>query len=975
MQLPVLEQPEARTNATVDLQSLHDTLTQTTNAEVRFDKGSRAAYATDASNYRRVPTAVVIPRTTEDIVAAVAACRKHRVPIVSRGGGTSLTGQCCTHGVVLDCSKHLNKILDIDPKARTARVQPGVVLDTLNDKIKREHNLAFGPDPSTHSHCTFGGMLGNDSCGVHSILGGQTSANIISMKVLTSDGHTLTVGPTTEDDFRQRIAEGGRIAEIYQGLRDIRDRHADAINQHFPDIPRRVSGYNLPALLDDDCNIARALVGSEGTCVAILEATLRLVEWPKARCLAVLGYQTIADAAEHIMQIMETGPIGLEGLDDRLVQYMRLKGMHPHDVELLPEGHAWLLVEYGADTPDEAEDKARHIKQRLNNTDNPPIIEVITDEAQAARIWEVRESGLGATAFIPGTHDNWPGWEDASVPPWNLPSYLRKFRHLLRDHGYDCSLYGHFGQGCVHCRINFDLVTPSGIDNYKAFVHKAADLVLEHGGCLSAEHGDGLAKSELLPKMFGDELMEAFARFKRLWDPDNIMNPGKVVATPPLDTDLRFGPHYQPRRLETEFSYPDAGTTMFERAAVRCVGVGKCRRRDDAFMCPSYIATQEELDSTRGRARLLFEMTRGDTITNGWQSEEVRDSLDLCLGCKGCKKECPVSVDMATYKAEFLYHHYKHRPRPRPFYAMGFIGALADLAAIAPPLANFAASAPGLRRLSKWCAGVAQDRELPRFANKTARRQLHRRTAINSAANRPRGDIVLIPDAFNDHFFPDALVAAADTLEHLGYRVRLPKWNYPAIRPLIHYGFLPRARRHLAHTITRLDEEAATHGTPIIGLEPSTVAVLRDEAEGLFPKSPPAERVANQARLLSEFLAERHLDDLPQTTGRCVLHAHCHQKAVLDANSTRRVLEHMGYQVTEPEPGCCGMAGSFGFEAKHADLARRIGENRLFPAVRKAPETDPIVIEGFSCREQIKQDTARTPVHIAELVAHHIKNR
>lgn len=958
--MPVLEG-----GGRVDVRSLEEMLRARTEAEVRFEAGSRAAYATDASNYRRVPMGVVVPRTTDDVVNAIAVCREHRVPIVSRGGGTSLNGQCCTHGVVMDCSKHLNQILEIDVEGRRARVQPGVVLDSLNDQIRDRHGVAFGPDPSTHSHCTFGGMLGNNSCGVHSVLAGHTADNVEAMEVVTSDGVRLSVGETDEAAFRRHVERGGRVGEIYAGLRSLRQRYAEEIRRRYPDIPRRVSGYNLASLLDERCNVARSLVGSEGTCVGILEATLRLVEWPRERVLLVLGYSTVYEAADHVVEVMEAGPVGLEGLDERLVEYMRIKGMHRRDVDLLPDGSAWLLVEFGGETREAAEDPARRLMERLGREARAPSMELLDDPKREEMIWKVRESGLGATAFIPGMDDTWPGWEDASIPPDQLGRYLRAFRKLLKRHAYECSLYGHFGQGCVHCRINFDLVTPSGIERYRSFVDEAADLVLEHGGSLSAEHGDGLSKSELLPKMFGESLMRAFGEFKALWDPDGIMNPGKIAATPPIDTDLRLGPAYRPRRFETKFSYPNDGDRMFERAAIRCVGVGKCRRRDNVFMCPSYVATQEELDTTRGRARLLFEMTRGDVIADGWRSQGVRDSLDLCLACKGCKKECPVNVDMATYKSEFLYHHYKGRLRPRSFYAMGFIGAMADVAAVAPALANFAGSAPGISSMVKRCAGIDPGRDMPRFAARTFRTWFARRRERTGAT---RGEVLLIPDAFNDHFHPGTLRAAVVVLEKLGFGVRLPAWRYPAIRPLIHYGFLDRAQRLLGTVLNRLDQEAAG-GTPIIGVEPSTLAVLRDEASGLFPASPVVRRISRQAKLLSEFLAERCLDDLPATGGRCIFHAHCHQKAVLDPDGARRVLDQLGYDVHEPEPGCCGMAGSFGFERDHAPLSRRIGEQRLLPAVRAAARDERIIIEGFSCREQIMQETAIVPTHLAELVA------
>lgn len=970
MRLPVLNDARAHTSAPrFDPHALERDLRREVRGEVRFDTATRGAYSTDGSNYRRVPACVVIPKAYEDVEATIGACLRHGVPLVSRGGGTSLDGQCVTHGVVIDYSKYLCSILDIDPSSKTARVQPGVVHDSLNGRTIKDHDLAFGPDPSTHTHCTFGGMIGNNSCGIHSIIAGRTSDNVVELDILTGDGVRMRVGATDEATLDAKARMPGREGEVYRDLRALRDRHAAMIRSDYPNIPRRVSGYNLPDLLPENgFHLGRALGGSEGTCVAMLEATVRLVDWPKKRALVVLGYNSVYEAGDHVEEIMAHKPIGLEGIDDKLVRFMKTKGLHPEDIELLPDGHGWLLVEFGGPTRRDAERAANGLMEDLRKRDNPPQMELLDDEAREKRIWEVRESGLGATAFVPGMADTWPGWEDAAVPPRRVGEYLRKFRKLLNEFSYDCALYGHFGQGCIHCRINFDLVTPEGIAKYHEFVRRAAQLVVSVGGSLSAEHGDGLSKSELLTTMFGEEMVGAFREFKRVWDPACIMNPGKIVDAPNVTADLRLGAHYRPRELTTTMTFP-GGSPTFERAAVRCVGVGKCRRREDVFMCPSYIATQEEIHTTRGRARLLFEMVRGDYIESGWRSEAVHESLDLCLACKGCKKECPVSVDMASYKAEFLHHHYGKRLRPRQYYAMGFIGALADVASVAPGIANWSASAPGVSSALKWLAGIDPGRRFPTFADRTFRRWFSSRERddrTHDGAERER--VLLVPDAFNDHFFPDTLIAATRVLEAFGYRVEIPPWRYPAIRPMIHYGFLDIAQKRLRWLVERLDEYAS-EGISIVGTEPSTMAVLRDETERFFPKDPRVARLCDSARLLSEFLADHCLDRLPQAGGTCVFHAHCHQKAVLDADKARKVLKHIGFDVAEPDPGCCGMAGSFGFERKHAALSRKIGEMSLFPRVREAKESEPVIIEGFSCREQIKQDTNRVPQHFAEVVA------
>ncbi|MGH7344069.1 MAG: FAD-binding and (Fe-S)-binding domain-containing protein, partial [Candidatus Rokuibacteriota bacterium] len=617
-----------------DVRAIEQRLRARVQGEVDFGAGARALYATDASNYRQVPIGVVWPRTIEDVVEAVGACHEHRIPILPRGGGTSLAGQCCNVAVVLDMSRHLRQVVHVDPMRRTARVQPGVVLDHLQHAVK-PHRLMFGPDPATHAWCTLGGMIGNNSCGVHSVVAGVTADVVESLDVLTAAGTRLTVGRTSDEELEQLAHEPGRRGAIYSRLRSLRDRYADEIRVRFPQIPRRVSGYELDALLPEHgFDVARALVGSEGTCVTVLEATVRLIEAPRARALLVLGFPDIFRAADRVMQILEAQPIGLEAIDEVIVANLRKKQKLQREIGLLPEGEAWLLVEFGADTPGEAAAVAERVRTRTVRWGSARAGKVFSDKDEMAQVWLVRESGLGATAFPPGEAATWEGWEDAAVPPERLGAYLRDFRRLLDGHGYRGSLYGHFGQGCVHTRTNFDLETAAGIARFHAFISEAADLVVAYGGSLSGEHGDGQARGELLPKMFGDTLVGAFREFKQIWDPDGLMNPGKLVDPYGATEHLRR-PGYRPDPVQTWFPLTVEGGIA--GAAVRCVGVGKCRKTDEGAMCPSYMATRDEQHSTRGRAHLLFEMLRGEIIRDGWASEEVKDALDLCLACKACK--------------------------------------------------------------------------------------------------------------------------------------------------------------------------------------------------------------------------------------------------------------------------------------------------------------------------------------------------
>ncbi len=965
MMLRVLESDRRQE---IDVAGLERSLRSAVDGEVRFDQASRAVYSTDASNYRQIPIGVVVPRTTDAIVSAVAACREHSAPIVGRGGGTSLAGQCCNVAVVIDTSKHLHHVLDIDPQARTATVQPGTNLDDLRHRTEREHNLTFGPDPATHSHCTFGGMIGNNSCGIHSVMAGRTADNVHELEILTYDGTRMRVGMTADDEYERIVRAGGRRAEIYQSLRRLRDRNAGLIRERYPDIPRRVSGYNLPELLPErGFHVARALVGTESTCAFVLEAKVRLVDSPRRKSLLVLGYPSVYEAADHVPEVLESRPIGLEGIDEMLVNFMKKKHLHPEDINLLPEGKGWLLVEFGGETTQEADEKARKLMGRLESGRNAPEMKLFDDPEEEQRVWEIRESGLGATAYVPGMRDAWPGWEDSAVHPHRMGEYLRKFRKLLDKYDYECSMYGHFGDGCLHCRISFDLTSKSGVRRYRDFVGEAADLVHGLGGSFSGEHGDGQARGELLEKMYGPELVRAFREFKRIWDPDWKLNPGKVIDPYPIDANLKLGGDYAPWNPRTHYQYPEDDGS-FAHAALRCVGVGKCRRPHDAFMCPSFRATREEKHTTRGRARALFEMTRGDFIRDGWRSDAVHEVLDLCLGCKACKSECPVDVDMAAYKSEFLSHYFAGRLRPRAHYAMGLIDRWAAMAAWAPGAANFFSQTTPFAPAAKWFAGVDQQRRLPQFAKQTFRKWFERRGGSRISGTR----VVLLADVFNDHFFPETLQAAVEVLEHFGYRPELPHWRLPAIRPRLHYGMVKSGRSKLRETIERL-ASCAREEVAIIGVEPSTVSVYREDLHSLFPHDLDADRVKANTWLLSEFLDTRDVE-LPQVGGKAIFHAHCHQKAVLQADAARNLLKRMAVERQEPEPGCCGMAGSFGYEAgEHHEVSQIIANQHLLPAVRDAGPDVPIVVEGFSCREQIAQGSGREPLHLAQFVANALR--
>ncbi len=959
-------QPAAGHPARYLSHELAERLTEETGAEVHFDNASRALYASDLSHYRQVPIGVVIPRTVEDVIATVAICREFGVPILGRGAGTSLAGQTCNVAVILDFSKYLNRLLLLDSDERTAWVEPGIINDQLRAAAE-EHGLTFAPDPATHEYCTLGGMIGNNSCGAHSVLGGKTSENIEELDILLYDGTRMTVGATTEDELATIIAAGGRKGELYGQLRDLRDAYAEQVRAKFPNIPRRVSGYNLDYLLPENgFHVARALVGTEGTCALVLRAKTRLVESPQHRVLLLLAYPDIFAAGDASPRIQaELHPIAIEGFQRRVIDNARLAGKHMPGLGLYPEGDAWLLVELGANSREEALAAGQRALAwagaKLGSHVGARLLESHAEQKQAM---EVRELGLGVSR-VPGlTDDTWGGWEDAAVEPAQLGNYLRDLYTLCDRYGYYIVLYGHFGQGCVHTQMNFDFKTVEGVAKYRCFVTEAAHLVVSYGGSLSGEHGDGQARAELLPIMFGEELVDAFRKFKRIWDPAGKMNPGKVVDPYPLDSNLRTGPDYKPKALPTIFQFPDDGGSM-ATATERCFGVGKCRKLEGGTMCPSFHVTREERHTTRGRARLLFEMLRGETIPDGWKDEGIKEALDLCLACKGCKGDCPVSVDVATYKAEFLAHYYEGRLRPSYAYSMGWIDRWSVLASRLPGLANFVTQTPGLRAVAKKLAGVTQHRAMPSFPEQSFKHWLKEQGPEPTPPTR--GDIILWADTFNNYLTPHTAKAALAVLRDAGFRVRVPMEHLCCGRPLYDFGMLDQAKAYLRRVLTAMAPAIAA-GTPVVFLEPSCASVFKDELTNLFPKDEAAQKFSKQVILLADLLDQ--VGYQPGTLrGKAIVHGHCHHKALWSLSPEQRLLEAAGLQTKVLDSGCCGLAGSFGYEAEHHEISMKIGEQVLFPKVREAEPDTIIVSDGFSCRQQIAHGTARRGMHLAEVLA------
>ncbi|MGH2876841.1 MAG: FAD-binding and (Fe-S)-binding domain-containing protein, partial [Solirubrobacteraceae bacterium] len=969
--------------ATVDMRGLRRRLEQTVTGEVRFDAGAKALYATDASNFRQVPLGVVVPRTLDDVVAIHRACHEFGAPVLARGGGTSLSGETVNFAVVLDFSKYLIKIGDADAGSGTVICEPGAINEQVNERTGEQIGMIFGPDPSTHSRCTIGGNVGNNSCGVHSVQsqlygpGPRTSDSVEALEIVTYDGERFWVGVGEEDRSDEIVAAGGRKGEIYARLRELRDRYGDLIRERYrpvDELPRRVSGYNLDELLPErGFNVARALVGTEGTCVTALQVKLKLTPAMLARTLVVVEYDELADAAIHVPEIMEWRPIGLEALDHMLIEDQVHLGRHVSDIEELPRRDAphsaWLMVQFGADESGESEETAARFREWLidekgYSAERIKVVPSKQEGGSSNELWEIREGGLGATAFPPDGRDHWPGWEDSAVPPERLGDYVRDLQKLYAKHGLRGAMYGHFGQGCIHSRISFDLRHADGLATYRTFMEEAGDLVVSYGGSLSGEHGDGQQRAELLNKQYGEELLDAMREFKRIWDPDWKMNPGKVVDPYRLDEHLKLGTSYNPPRPPVRFAYENDGGD-FAHAALRCVGIGKCRVPDaSTVMCPSYMATREEKHSTRGRARMLFEMLQGDVITDGWRSREVFDALDLCLSCKGCTSDCPVNVDMPTYKAEFLHHHYQglRRRRPRHAYAFGLIDQAARVGARMPELVNAVAHAPGLSAAAKLAAGMASGREIPSFAPLTLQRWFAQRSGTRTTGG-PR--VLLWPDTFTNHFHTDVGVACVEALEAAGCEVVMPAGHVCCGRPLYDYGFLDLAQRYLHRTLDMLRDEIR-QGTPIVGMEPSCLAVFRDELTGMLPHDNDAQRLARCATHFGELFERLELP-VPRLERKALHWGHCHHRATGGLDAEHALLERMGVSVDPVSGGCCGLAGSWGFESGHHDLSLQCGEHALLPAVRDADPSTLVIADGFSCRTQIEQaGTGRRALHVAQ---------
>ncbi|MBT4998026.1 MAG: FAD-binding oxidoreductase [Oceanospirillaceae bacterium] len=953
------------------LKDFYAQLTRMLQGECDFSAAGVALYTTDASNYRQVPLGVVYPHTVDDLVNTATLCKTFSLPVLLRGGGTSQNGQGVNEAVVVDCSRYLTRVLDIDVENQTALVDPGVICDALKQHAE-VHGLTFGPDPGTHSRCTLGGMIGNNSCGPHSMLAGKTVENVLQLEILTSDGARFWVGPTSDQELEKIVAGTDRRAAIYRELVSIRDEYQQLIRQRYPNIKRRVSGYNLDQLLPENgFNVARALVGSEGTCVTVLQARVKLIEKPLHTRLIVLGFEDIYTAGDSVAEILPFAPIAMEGLDWGIIGGLKERNLKQAEIALLPEGQAWLMVELSGNSAENLTQLCHQFETAMGLSKKVKSVLSVVDAANTAAIWSIREQGASATAMSIHVDDPDPvvGWEDTAVDPLQLGDYLREFSALIQRYGYTSSLYGHFGDGCIHARITFDTRSAEGISQWRKFSVEIAELVVQFGGSLSGEHGDGQAKGEFLPVMFGPELMYAFRRFKQIWDPEQRMNPGKLIDAYKMDENLRYGADYKLPETTTILHFKD-DVGGFSRATERCIGMGKCRAQSGA-MCPSYQATQEEKYSTRGRAHLLHEMVRGEVIKDGWDNKAIVDSFEHCLSCKACKTECPTQVDIATYKAEFLAAHYAHKRRPLNHYPLAYIGNLL------PKISRFSWVFNKLQagitgQLAQKFLGLSDAKGLPKLASQSftswVKKHAHRQDQqFHWFGAQDQPTVVLWADSVNNHYRPALLQSAVNVLLKSGHQVAVAKQHFCCGRPLYEYGFLAQALKQLTVILESFHCKLPA-GCSVIVLEPSCLSVFKDELLSAFPEDTRALDLRKRAKTLTRFLSESSVT-LAKQLNSGILHLHCHDKSLGISSHEREWMLRCFKDLQEPESGCCGMAGTYGLKKQTRAIGQRLYERRLKPAIDNAANNAVVVANGFSCYEQMMDGQSdRWVLHPVEII-------
>ncbi len=952
------------------LQRLGRHLARTVRGQVRFDQVSRVLYSTDASIYQILPLGVVIPQDADDVAATLRLCAEEGVPVLPRGAGTSLAGQSIGRAVVIDCSRWMDRILEIDPSARLARVQPGVVQDALN-AAAAAYGLRLGPDTATSNRATLGGMIGNNSAGMRSIVYGKMVDHVVGLRVLLWDGAELTVGPLDDEALQAKRREPSREGALYRAVLEEVEAHREEIERRYPRLMRRVAGYNLPELLLRPFNLSRLLVGSEGTLGVVTEATVRLVPRPSCAGVAVVHFADLFDALEAVPAILPLGPSAVELIDRQVLEMTRAQLDYARRMTFVQgDPAALLVVEFSGDRPEQVRDRLDSLERALQATGAGYAVVRADDPAAQDNIWQVRKAGQGLLQGIRGDSKPITFVEDTAVPPERLAAYIRRMTAILDRHGVRAAVYAHASVGCLHVRPYINLKDAREIATMRAIAEEVGALVLEFGGAFSGEHGDGLVRSWFLERYYGPVIYGAFRRIKRAFDPHGLLNPGKIVDPPAMTDNLRYGPGYRPVEVPTAFDWSRDGG--FARAVEMCSGVGACRKLADGTMCPSFMVTREEMHSTRGRANLLRAALSGVLPPDALVGRAVYEALDLCLECKGCKAECPATVDMARLKAEVLARHHQAHGVPLRAWLFAHVHRLSRLGSQSAPVSTWLVQSAPVRWLLDRAVGIDRRRRLPAYARPTFDAWWRGRASPRRAAaadGRPR--VALFADTFMRYHYPEVGRAAVALLEHLGYQVEVPPVTCCG-RPMISKGLLGAARAHARDNVDRLAAYAAD-GVPVVGCEPSCLLTFRDEVPDLVPGDR-ADLVARHALLVDEFL-HRHVQQhgWPAASAaperKVFLHGHCHQKALVGLRPAREVLQAAGFHVEEVDAGCCGMAGSFGFEREHYDLSLAIGERRLLPAVRSLPPDVPVVAMGVSCRQQIAHGTGRRAVHLVELLA------
>lgn len=945
-----------------------ETLSEKIRGEVRFDEVARMLYRTDASIYEMEPIGLVIPRDEGDVVELVRWAVEQEVSMLPRGGGTSLAGQSVGNSVHVDFSKYMNQILELNAEQRWVRVQPGVVLDELNEFLK-PHGLLFGPDVSTSSRANIGGMIGNNSCGARSIIYGKTIDHILGLKVVLSDGSLVDFEPVDRATYAEKSAQSDLEGQIYRQVRQVAVDNADEIRARFPGVMRRVSGYNLDEFLDENewFDLSKIVVGSEGTLCTVVEAKLNLVPLPPHKGLVAVHFCDLNESLEANIVALETEPASVELTDKLLLDLTGASIEHaPRRRFLQGDPQALLFVEYYADSQSELIGKMEALERRLTERGMGYAFVRALTAVEQANMWALRKAGLGLLMGMKGEAKPTSGVEDTCIPPDHLPEFVRRVQDAMARHGVDACYYGHCSVGVLHIRPILNLKKPEGIAILRALEEEMSDMALEYGGAMSAEHGDGLARSEWIPKMFGPRIAELFVETKRTFDPRGLMNPGKIVDAPRMDENLRYGEDYQTQQLETFFSFDGEGG--FQEAVELCSGVGQCRKKLVGTMCPSYMATLEEEHSTRGRANALRAALNGK-MEGGLMGENVHQVMDLCLECKACKAECPSNVDMAKLKYEYLAHYHREHGYPLRSYLFGYIAHAARWGSALAPVSNWIAGSG----LSRWFLdrfiGIDRRRTLPRFVSEPFSRWFKKRPSNPRGA---KGQVVLYNDTFAEYEEPQIAIAATVLLEKAGYEVILEESKVCCGRPMISKGFLTQARELAERNIEAL-LPYVERSVPIIGIEPSCILTLRDDYRDLVPGAR-SQQLADGVFMLEEFLAARaRAGDLSlefkPLARKVLLHGHCHQKALIGTAATCEVLGlPPQFEVEEIASGCCGMAGSFGYEKEHYEVSRQVGQQRLFDVINTQPLDVEVVAVGTSCRHQIADFTGRKARHWAEVL-------